>query len=321
MGQSIRLLKILCLERRINMGRFFAVLIFLSMILLALSGCGQHKSAATDAQLKTALAKYTKHQIVFFQSIDIGNNQNSAFAIVVGDHSSEGDVWYVTDSNAQKLQDNIYFYYDNKPTDVFVWNVENTKIFKCETVGASDSLSYAWYMKNGKPVELTYTGMQLSYAGNGQFSTIGQDFDGSFINGQGAGHTYNSYYLYWTAEGLKEYGGLKITQQQLVKISGAKAIIDAITKAGNTVGEIYYRDNNTININYHSGDKNNGDFYNVTLDYKNNKVTPKLSLTHEITSRTESLNENNLSDYSSWGTYQAALFPKIATYPDQLPVN
>ena len=321
MGQSVRLLKILCLERRINMRRFFAVMIFLSMILLALSGCGQHYSAVNDAQLKTVLAKYTKHQIVFFQSIDIGDNQNAAFAIVVRDSSDEGVVWYVTDSKAQKLQDYIHFNSDDKPADVYVWTVDNTKIFKCETLGGSGSSSYAWYIKGGKPVELPYTGMELNYNGNGQFITVGQTFDAGFTNGSGLGHTYKIYYLYWTADGLKEYGGLKITLQQLLKIDGAQAVIDAVTKSGNTIDEIYYRANNIININYHSGDKNNGSCDNVTLAYKNNKVTPELAYVGENESKPDSLNDSNLSDYYFGGIYQATLFPKIATYPDKLPIN
>ncbi len=97
-------------------------------------------------------------------------------------------------------------------------------------------------------------------------------------------------------------------------------IIDVITKSGHTVDEIYYRANNLININYHSGDKQNGNFDNVTLVYKNNAVTPKLVYPRP-NSNTESFNEKNLSDFSYGGIYQAALFPKIATYPDKFLMN
>jgi hypothetical protein len=135
------------------------------------------------------------------------------------------------------------------------------------------------------------------------------------------GHTYKLYYLYWSADGLKEYGGLKITQQQLLKVKGAQAIIDAITKSGHTIDEIYYRANNIINISYHSGDRNNGDFDNVTLVYNNNAVTPQSVYTGPNSPKTESFNENNLSDFSYGGIYQAAFFPDIATYPDKFPMN
>jgi hypothetical protein len=57
--------------------------------------------------------------------------------------------------------------------------------------------------------------MSLSYLGNGQFITIGGTFDAGFTDGMECGHTYKIYYLCWTTDGLNEYGGLKITQQQL----------------------------------------------------------------------------------------------------------
>ncbi len=163
--------------------------------------------------------------------------------------------------------------------------------------------------------------MGLSYIGNGQFTTIGEAFDLNFTDGIGTGHTYKIYYLYWATGGLKEYGGLKITQQQLLKVQGAQAIIDVITKSGHTVDDIYYRANNIININYHSGDKQNGNFDNVTLVYKNNTVTPELAYPGQNSSKTESFNENNLNGFSYGGIYKTALVPKIATYPDKFPVN
>jgi len=220
------------------------------------------------------------------------------------------------------LKSNIAFPTGNQSDVPVLWTVDDTKIFKFDDVpGGSSSVSYAWYVKDGKPVELPYTGMKLSYIGNGQFTTIGEGFDLSFTDGVGAGHTYKRYYLYWTTDGLKEYGGLKVTQQQLLKMKGAQAVIDAITKSGHTVDEIYYRANNIININYHSVDKQNGNFDNVTLLYKNNTVIPQLAYTDPNSSKTESFNERNLSDFSYGGIYQAALFPKITTYPDKFPMN
>ena len=274
-------------------------------------------SSTSTAQLKVILAQYTTHQIEFFQSLTIDDRQNAAFAIVQG-----GDVWYITSSEAQKLKSNIAFSSDNKFNAPFLWTVDDTKIYKCESsAGGSSSSSYAWYVKDGKPVELPYTGMKLSYFGNGQFTTIGQNFDSGFIDGIGAGHTYKLYYLYWTPDGLKEYGGLEITQEQLLKVKGAQKIIDTITEQGQIIDKIYYRANNLINLNYHTGDQQNGDFGNVTLVYKNNTVTPELAYAGSNSSKAESFNERNLRDFSYGGIYQAALFSRIATYPDKFSVN
>lgn len=273
-------------------------------------------SLISREQLKAILAKHTENQIQFFQSFAIDHNQNAAFAI------AGGDVWYITMSGALKLKNNITFSGNNKSNKPFLLTIKGAKIFKCEDApGGSSSISYAWYVKNGKPIRLPYTGMNLSYVGNGQFTTAGEGFDLCFTNGIGAGHTYKRYYLYWTNDGLKEYDGLRITKQQLLKVKGAQAIIDTISKAGYTVDEIYYRANNIININYHSGDKQNGNFDNVTLLYKNNSVIPKLAYMPSNSSKTESFNKRNLSDFSYGGIYHAAFFPQIAIYPEKFPVN
>ena len=274
-------------------------------------------SSPSPAQLKAILAKYTPNQIEFFQSLTIGDKQNTAFAIVQG-----GDVWYITASEAQKLKSNIAYQAENKFNAPLLWTVDDSKIFKCESsAGGSSSTSYAWYVKGGKPIELPYTGMNLSYISNGQFTTIGDDIDSAFTDGIGAGHTYKLYYLYWTPDGLKESGGLKITKQQMLKVKGAQEIFDTITEQGHIIDEIYYRSNNLININYHSGDNQNGDFGNVTLVYENNTVTPELAYTGSNSSKAEIFNGSNLNDFSYGGIYQAALFPKIATYPDKFPMN
>lgn len=147
-------------------------------------------SLTSSEQLKSILAKYTTNQIVFFQSFTIDHDQNAAFAM------AGGDAWYVTMSGALKLKSNITFSADNQSDKPFLWTVDDTKIFKCEDVpGGSSSESYAWYVKDGKPVELPYKGMNLSYIGNGQFTTIGEDFDLGFTDEVGAGHTYKRYYL------------------------------------------------------------------------------------------------------------------------------
>jgi len=120
-------------------------------------------SSNLSAQLKSILAKYTTNRIVFFQSITIGDNQNAAFAITINDNQNAafaivygGDVWYITAFGAQKLKNDIAFSADDQSLAPLLWTVGDVKIFKCE--------STAWYVKDGKPVELPYTGMNLSYS-------------------------------------------------------------------------------------------------------------------------------------------------------------
>jgi hypothetical protein len=271
---------------------------------------GLTNSPASSEELKAVLMKFTKEQTTFFKSFSIGKNQNAAFAIV------KGNVWYVTKSGAKTLLEDSVITADNVYQRPFLWKVGTTEIFKCENApGGSSSISYAWYLKNGKPVQLPYVGMDLRYTGNGQFMTIGESFDMNFTDGLGTGHTYKRYYLYWSKDGFKEYGGLRISKQQLLKVKGSKEIIDVIVKSGHIVDEIYYRNNNTININYHTGNKRNGNFDNVTLLLKNNSAIPQLINIDKNISKAESFDASNMSDFSYGGIYRSAFFTRIATYP------
>lgn len=166
---------------------------------------------------------------------------------------------------------------------------------------------------------MPYTGADLEYAGNGQFVTVGEAFDACFTDGIGTGHTYKEYDLYWTASGFREYGGIRITRSQLLKIQGAQPIQAIIQKAGNTIDDIYYRANGILNINYHTGSKNNGDYGNITLQYKNRTVKPLLVYGVSSGAKTEKLTVKTLNDFSFGGIYLPALFPKIATYPAKFP--
>ncbi len=94
--------------------------------------------------------------------------------------------------------------------------------------------------------------------------------------------------------------------------------MDVITATGHTIDEIYYRANHIIHINYHSGDKQNGNFDNITLVVKDNMVTLQ-TVSAASNSKVENLTMSNLSDFSYGGIYQASLFFDIATYPDGIP--
>ena len=269
--------------------------------------------SASPSQLKSMLAEYTAHRIISFQSFSAEGTQNAAFALDDG-----GNIWYVTTSGVQKLQSNIYISANDPSAASALWTVDGTVIFKCEDIpGGSSTRSYAWYVKDGVPLKLPFVGMGLTYIGKGQFTTIGDTFDSVLTDGMKAGHTYKIYYLYWTENGLKEYGGLEITQQQLLDAKGARKILQAITKSGHTIDSIYYRNNNIININYHTGDNRNGYFDNVTLSYQNHAVTPILA--NPDCPKAESFNEKDLGDFSYGGIYRAALYSDIAAYPEKFP--
>ena len=273
-----------------------------------------------DEPLKAALKQQTNQKVLYFQGVDIGGNKRAAFAIVADDACS-ASVWYVVSSGAEKLTDEIQYldYIMDAPQ---IWNIDGTILFKCESDwGGSASYSFAWYIRDGKPVNLPDVGMQFSYLGNEQFTAVESDYDRDFTDGVPAGHSYRLYRLYWTKNGLREYGGIEITKEQLLKARGARDIVDTITQAGYAIGTIYYRANGVIDVNYHTGDVKNGTFENLQVFYKDGAVSVEPLYLDEGSSEPEAFTAANWLDFSGGGTYKAAFFPEIATYPKKFPLN
>jgi len=116
------------------------------------------------------------------------------------------------------------------------------------------------------------------------------------------GRSTKEYYFYIEDNRIKEYGAISISMDKLREFNGAEEIINNITKEGEVITEILYRENNIININamkeYDNGDKS---FSNYTLEYYENQTVK------DITS------EKNNGETS--GIYKKAIKPECATYP------
>lgn len=140
-------------------------------------------------------------------------------------------------------------------------------------------------------------------------STLDFYYDGHFM-----GRTWKPYYFYWDGTSFKEYGGTPISIDSLYSINGSKKLLEQVDTALKKIvkdvqiGEIYYRENGVININYRckENDSHYDDYdfdyvnYNVTLRYEDKKL--------KIVS--------GESDLFREGMYLPALLPQIAIYPD-----
>lgn len=175
--------------------------------------------------------------------------------------------------------------------------LSNATIFKTEEgYGGSGSISHAWIIKDGsKAFKLENTAEKLSPLDGDEFLIYPSAFD---YASDGTGHTWKPYYLHWNGKVFEEYGGIKITAQDLCKAKGGKEIIDKIKNGGNTIGEIFYRENGIVNINYHKDDVN---MY-ATLNYENGSV-------------------KDITDTDNSGVYRAAFYPEIAVYPSAWPLS
>jgi len=287
------------------------------------------------SQLTSILAEYTSQPTLYFQTVNIGETQTVAFAETQNKNGYSTDIWYVTSSGATLLINIQPDTFDDTQNTPQLWMVGDAMIFKCEDGGSlTGSQSYVWYLKDGVPVSLghmhlgqdiSYMGMELTYLGNNQFTVMFDTYDGFSDT---TGHTWKLYYLYWPDDGdnFEEYGGIEISQQQLLEADGANAIFDVLNQSGKQISSIYYRANGIININCSSPSDDIVSYSNITLKYnqENNSVMPVPLDTSYLTMKINNsdnvpFNADTLKQFLYRGTYEAALFPLIATYPTQFP--
>jgi len=108
----------------------------------------------------------------------------------------------------------------------------------------------------------------------------------------GTGRTVKPYWLYYD-NGFHEYGGIEITQSQLLEFDGADNILKQIKVDDGVIKNILYRENHIININYQIMEGMNR---YISLKYDDMSVSV-------------------LQTDDGSGVYLAALLPDIATYP------
>jgi len=271
-------------------------------------------------ELEELLGQKTSEPILSFDYYDYdsdGIKEAFAFAGTAGDDSDVdpiiGELWFINDTGAQKVSD----------TDGY-WRINEIHTFGEYTFAvlskwfATGDLAYIYGVRNGEPYKENISGCGGGFCQTDDvnFTMTHSAYDGIFDAGLGfsIGHTWKNYYFYWDGQttSFKEYGGLKITEEQLLQCSGAKAILDEIKAAGNIIGNIYYRANNIININYSESDNYGVSYKNATLILENGSVRLK---------RIYDWSDSDLENSSYGGIYEAALISAIAVYPDSFPAR
>ncbi|OPX45243.1 hypothetical protein CLHUN_11300 [Ruminiclostridium hungatei] len=251
-------------------------------------------------ELKLAAGRESKISVLYTDDFD-KNLKREVFALVEpqgenGEAYFNGQVWYADESTVKMLLE--------AGADVDsaeIWDVGSQKLFHVEEgYGGSGSISHVWSVKEGKPYEIEYAGESLQYAGEKQFITCPGSFD--LLRDGSGGHTWKPYYLYFDeASGtLKEYGGIKISLEQLLELKGTPEIVKKLEDRGGKITGIFYRSNGIININYVEGAYN----LNITLLVKDGGVTTEAGSIDK-------------PDYDRGGIYKAAAFEAIAAYPEK----
>ena len=197
-----------------------------------------------------------------------GDGKKEAIAITAkreGDFGyTDAKVWYVTSAACKKIV--ACEGWELYPDSFNVYKLKKTRMVTFHAgAGGSGWLTYAYTFNGNQANEVKNIGEGITYLGKNQFEVIDSQFDALV---DGTGHTWNKYYSKWDGKKLVEYGGLKITQAQLKKAKNGAKILKQIKKQGK-VGNIYYRANGMVFINYTTKDAN----YNVALKLKNDTLT------------------------------------------------
>lgn len=161
-----------------------------------------------------------------------------------------GEVWFATREKAEVLRHGLY----NIPTwsAPEIINSDGHIFLKNEMVFASDSVSMYHEIINSQPVRCEidgYATQGLRPDGeSGDFTAVHSTYD---ITSDGTGHTWKTYWYYYSPKDktFYPYTGTQISEDELLKYDGAAEILEKARSEGNTVSDIYRRDNGIININ------------------------------------------------------------------------
>ncbi len=240
------------------------VALSLSFASAAVAEAGDCEAALRDRLSRTAGTA----AIAQFDCADYdGDGISEAFALISEpgetgpEDGVEGEIWFVSPTGCVKLHD--------ADTYLTVGRIGiSPSLYSAETwYGGSASSAIAWAVSGGEAVLLgaDFEGLAGSETPN-EFYMYPSAFD---LTADGTGHTWKRYYFFLDGLKLKEYGGMLLSRDRLEEVTGARELLAGAEAEGWTVGDIYYRGNNIINVNLHDEWSNN----NLTLRYDNGAVT------------------------------------------------
>jgi len=281
------------------MGKIAAVLLALALLLL-LVACGEEPF--TEAGLRALLEAQVTQEILAFEYGDYdGDGVCEAFAFVGEeqqpdvDESYKGEIWFVSAKGAQALE----AYQNGYGGLINVYTFGENKFAVLNQYATTGGYVSVWGVHRGKPCNENISGVGggMRQLDDKNFTLYHSTYDFDETDGIATGHTWKDYWFYWDGKAFHEYGGVKITEEQLRKCGGAAEALDAILANGDTIGEIFYRGNGMINVNHFRACGSSRSNYFTTLQLNGAKI-----IFNEV--------EDN------GGIYLPALAPDIAVYPE-----
>lgn len=233
------------------------------------------------------------------------------------------ELWFVGGNEAYKIEETKSY-----KTDVAITRFGGQDFLVLTEEYASETVVDLWGVRDAKPYQAPVSGRggDFDRQSDTDFSLTDSAYDASEDSGikngkpyqMRLGHTRKRYYFYWDEKEQRfhEYGGLPVTEEQLLRCEGAKVILDEIKEDGCQIDAIFYRGNHIIHINYSSAyvedEMQSRSFHNATLRLQETEV--------QLLAMDGAGYEKRLLDSSNqFGVYAAAMIPEIAVYPEALP--
>lgn len=215
-----------------------------------------------------------------------------AFALVgAGSNKSEnpsGELWFISGRYVGKIDDvRSYLRFE-------MCGGEGRMLFSAEEwYGGSGSTTRLWTVEKSEPVQVEDSMFgQMTYNGGNEFISYIDAFD---MCSDGTGHTWKPYYFFLEGTSMREYGGMYITREELLKFDGAQEILQGVKDEGYQIDDIIYRENGVINVNIRDSSSSLVWYENLTLRYDETSVTD--------------------AGERYGGVYDLASNPSIAIYP------
>lgn len=215
-----------------------------------------------------------------------------------------GKIWFVDQNGIMEVESEEVEYWSSPRA----FAVDNKSFVAFEKYYTTGSLTYLWGVINGKPYQPNISGK-----GNGlylnEFNEIeitDSEYDSVFDKSMGfsLGHTWKKYYFYFDGNSFREYGGISIKVEDLLRISDVDLIVNEIYNNSYRIDSIYYRNNGIININISKEDDNQIIYYNITLR-SNGEIWEFVM--------------SEFGENYGEGIYLKELIPSSASYPDKYP--
>ena len=215
-----------------------------------------------------------------------------------------GKIWFVDQNGIMEIESEEIEYWSSP----CAFSVDNKSFIVFEKYYATGSLTYLWGVINEKPYQpnISGKGNRLRINEFNEIEITDSEYDFAFDKSLDfpVGHTWKRYYFYFDGNSFREYGGISIKVEDLLRVSGTDLIVNEIYNNSYVIDSVYYRNNGIININISKEDDNEIVYYNITLRCNGDRWEYVMS---------------EIGEKYGGGIYLKELIPSSATYPDRYP--